>query len=104
MLDLGVGGGEVILKRGEAVITRNVSETNSVAVLEQLGIVLHEAFEPCGRLEFGLGGVSVFGVDKLVDEALCAAQHLNVGVQLQHETVCVAGESAKTEGIDWLAA
>jgi hypothetical protein len=37
---------EVILQRCEAVSSRDISEPDIIAVLEKLGVVLHEAFKP----------------------------------------------------------
>ena len=104
LLDLGVGRSQVVLESGEAVASGHVGESHSIAGVQQFGVVLHEAFEAGGRLEFGLGGVCVLGIDELIDESLRALQHLHVGLHLDRETVDVTRERAVPMFIHLLAA
>lgn len=75
-----------------------------VAGVEQFGVVLHEALEAGGRLELGLGGVRVLGVDELVDESLGALEDPDVGVHFDGEAVGVSGEGAEAVPVHRLAA
>eukprot|EP00760_Papus_ankaliazontas_P039902 PhM_4_TR9803/c0_g1_i1/m.46687 len=87
-------GGAVrrLVLHGGVAPARELREANGIAVAQDGGQVLHHALEARWGLEHVLGPVGVLGVDELGHQSIRRRQDAVVALDVEHESVDVAGK------------